>query len=136
MHEDVGRHKTQAEEVVLLWDKNVEILLSSAKSDDDKALINAGLNSYSFFYSVKYSKWNFQKYLTYPDQYKLDYAERKSLNELLAILNHVEFEAKGIWHLTETKLKRSLPKTEWKKYLGALEQKYGSTRYAVDLGPI
>ena len=49
MHEDVGRHKTQAEEIVLLWDQNVEILLSSAKSDDDKALINAGLNSYSFF---------------------------------------------------------------------------------------
>jgi|688.fasta_scaffold80433_5 hypothetical protein len=136
MHDDVSRHKTQAEEIVLLWDQNVEILLISAKGDDDNQLINAGLNSYSFFYSVRYSKWNFQRYLAYPEQYKLDYAGKKSLNDLLAILNHVEFEAKGIWKMTETKLKKSLPKSEWKKYAGTLDQKYGSAKYAVDLGPI
>jgi len=136
VHEDVRRHKTQAEEVILLWDQNVETLLSAAKSNDDNTLVNAGLNSYSFFYSARYSKWNFQRYLANPYQYKLDYLAIKSLNELLAILNHVEFEAKGIWHLTETKLKKSLPKTEWKKYISTLEQKYGSTKYAVDLGLI
>ncbi len=136
MNEDVIRHISQAQEMVLLWDQHVESLFNSAKSEDDELLINAGMNSFSFFYSAKYSKWNFQRYTKYPDQYQVDFSTRKVLEDLLGILNHVEFEAKTIWHLIETKLKKSLPKSEWKKYLNILEQKYGSSKYAIDLGSI
>ena len=136
MHEDVKRHIGEAEETILLWDQHVESLLSSAKSDNDELLVNAGMNSFSFFYSAKYSKWNFERYLKYRAQYQVDISTRKSLEDLSDILNHVEFEAKTIWHLIETKLKKSLPKSEWKKYLNILEQKYGSSKYAVDLGVI
>lgn len=136
MHEDVKRHISQAQEMILLWDQHMESLINSAKSEDDESLMDAGLNSFSFFYSAKYSKWNFQRYIKYPDQHQVDFSTRKVLEDLLAILNHVEFEAKTIWHQIESKLKKSLPKSEWKKFLNILEQKYGSSKYAVDLGPI
>jgi hypothetical protein len=132
----VQGHISQAQEMILLWDQHVEALINSAKSEDYELLIDAGLNSFSFFYSAKYSKWNFERYLKYPAQYQIDMSTKKSLEDLSAILKHVEFEAKTIWHLIEIKLKKSLPKSEWKKYLSILEQKYGSTKYAIDLGAI
>lgn len=136
MNENVTRHITQAEEMILLWDQHVESLIDSAKSQDDELLVNAGMNSFSFFYSAKYCKWNFQRYIKYPGQHQVDFSTRKKLDDLLSILNHVEFEAKTIWHLIEPKLKKSLPKSEWKKYLNILEQTHGSSKYAVDLGAI
>lgn len=136
MHEDVERHIGEAEKMAHLWDQHVESLLNSAKSNNNESLINAGMNSFSFFYSAKYYKWNFQKYIKYPKPYQVDFTTRETLEYLLAILNHVEFQAKTIWHLIETQLKKSLSRSEWKKYLSILEQKHGSSKYAIDLGVI
>ena len=49
MHEDVKRHISQAQEMILLWDQHMESLINSAKSEDDESLMDAGLNSFSFF---------------------------------------------------------------------------------------
>ncbi len=136
MNEDVKRHITQAEEAVHLWSQHKESLISSAKGEDVQALANAGMNSFSFFYSAKYSKWNFERYLKYPGQYQVDFSITKTLQDLLVVLKSVEDESKDVWHLVEKKLKKSSSKTEWKKYLTILELKYGSTSYAVDLGSI
>ena len=136
MHEDVRRHISDAEEMILLWDQHAESLFNLTKSGDDEVLVNAGMNSFSFFYSAKYSKWNFERYLKYPDQYQINSSIRKSLEDQIDILNHVEFESKIIWHLIEPKLKKSLPKSEWKKYLNILDQEHGSSKYSVNLGLI
>jgi len=136
MHEDVERHMAQAEETVLLWSQHKASLASSAKGDDDQDLVNAGLNCFSFYYSAKYSKWNFDRYLRYPDQYKIEYSIDTKVRDLLVELKAIENESRVLWHLVEGKLKKSLPKSEWKKYFSAVEAKYGSPRYAVDLGPI
>ena len=136
MHEDVERHLAQAEETVLLWSQHKTSLANSANGDDDQDLVNAGLNCFSFYYSAKYSKWNFDRYLRYPDQYKIEYSIEMQVRDLLVELKAIEDESSLLWHLVEGKLKKSLPKSEWKKYLSAVEAKFGSLRYAVDLGPI
>ena len=136
MHEDVERHVTQSQETILLWGQHKASLASSAAGDDDQNLLNSGMNSYSFHYAAKYAKWNFDRYLKYPQQYKIDYLIDKKLRELLVELKSIEDDSRSLWYLVEGKLKKSLPKAEWKKYYSAVDAKWGSPRYAVDLGPI
>ena len=133
---DVITHISQAKEMILSWNQHKESLLSTAQGDDDEELINAGMNSFSFFYAAKYFEWNFKRNLRYPNQYQVDFSMRKTLENLSLTLKSIEDESRNIWHLAGGKLKKSLPKSEWKKYLNILELKYGSSSYAVDLGQI
>lgn len=136
MHEDVERHVTQAQETILLWGQHKGSLASSAAGDDDQSLVNAGMNSYSFNYAAKYAKWNFDRYLKYPQQYQIDYSIYETMRGLLVELKLIQDESRLLWYVVEGKLKKSLPKAEWKKYYSAVDAKWGSPRYAVDLGPI
>ena len=136
MNEDVIRHISQAKEMILSWNQHKESILSNAKGDDDQELANAGINSFSFFYAAKYFEWNLKRYLNYPNRYEVDFSMRKTLENLSLNLKSIEDESRTIWHLAGGKLKKSLPKSEWKKYLNILELRYGSSSYAVDLGQI
>ena len=136
MNEDVIRHISQAKEIILSWNQHKESILSTAKGDDDEELINAGMNSFSFFYAAKYFEWNLKRYIRYPNQYQVDFSMRKTLENLSLTLKSIEDESRITWHLAGGKLKKSLPKSEWKKYLNILELKYGSSSYAVNLGQI
>jgi hypothetical protein len=136
LNEDVQRHSEEAIESIALWKKHKKDISIAASGNDLQENVTSGINSYGFVFAARYHLWLIEKYLKTPSKYYPDTNSYMKAKELVSELNKLESESWVLWDIAATKIKDSLPKKEWKKYLEHLDATNGSSKYAVDLGLI
>jgi hypothetical protein len=136
LNEDVERHTQEAIEAIAIWKKHMRDIETKASGSDLQENITSGINSYGCVFAARFYLWILQKYMNIPSRYYPDANSYDKAEALIKELRTMEKESWVLWDTAATKIKRVLPKEEWKKYLAHLDKTNGSSKYAVDLGLI